>query len=901
MEFATVLNHLQVHFGVDGALSALGSCEDLNFKLKSQPGANLSIPVGKYVVKYIRAGNDQTVEDHIKVQHQVMRHLATANVPYRCPLPMKCKDSEETTVRIHANGIDYIMHLLTYQDGDLLSNQKYFSPHLLESFGVMIAVLSDAMRTSGASTERKTQWDMETAYELIQSYALSVEDEHRRANMLAMSKEMNDIILSHGTNLRKQLVHADLAPYNVLVHATKRNDGQPILDAIIDFGDVSVSWLVAEIAVALTPLLVPPETDLQRDGFSDDHHPLRTTLLVLRGFLKQTPLNRDEAMALWPLIVLRATVLNLAVAKLLESDPDNDYLKHEIEENVKLVEAVLAVPAASAIAAIVQLCGFTVNDQETISTTQPLTVALAASSSSAVTLDLTSLSDTFAHSGEWLTQRDVSTYWKRALQRAEGSSASSLVVTPVGLPWLIRCQRNVPEVPRSYPTFTALFTANEDVSSLQSFTLTSEYRVTVDHNLSSSSAVAKETLSALYGSDSLTAIDRNVREVVLLSVDRSAAIRVLTVSDSSALASSSSSSSTSSSQVGRTLSVGESLATIIGSVSTVVLQVLQLRSYAFTTLLDHRDLYQPLHHGRPAAADDGAQLFPPLFVTHFDWKYLWRPLSVDPWSLASSSSSAVTAADAYEALRDTAMYARQEYLGSLQEHYYDVDDLSLLPPLILRGDRAHLIAHTGRPLLDMVNNVAVVGHSHPNVERAAMAQLALLNTNSRFVYPGLGQFAQEIVTTAIPEHARHQLNRVVFVNSGSEATDLALRIARTVVSHRRWKARKEQQQQQQGNGGGEDRVPFRWYRDVICMRGGYHGVTTASDEVSTTLNDNPLALETRPDHVHLAPMPNFFRGLYTRDNTIVTSTTVTAPAVQVDPTPEEEELLAAKYAGMLAM
>lgn len=52
------------------------------------------------------------------------------------------------------------------------------------------------------------------------------------------------------------------------------------------------------------------------------------------------------------------------------------------------------------------------------------------------------------------------------------------------------------------------------------------------------------------------------------------------------------------------------------------------------------------------------------------------------------------------------------------------------------------------------------------------------------------------------------------------------------------------------------------------------------------------ALETRPDHVHLAPMPNFFRGLYTLDDAAATG-------IQVDPTPEEEELLAAKYAGML--
>ncbi len=52
------------------------------------------------------------------------------------------------------------------------------------------------------------------------------------------------------------------------------------------------------------------------------------------------------------------------------------------------------------------------------------------------------------------------------------------------------------------------------------------------------------------------------------------------------------------------------------------------------------------------------------------------------------------------------------------------------------------------------------------------------------------------------------------------------------------------------------------YRDVICVQGGYHGITTASDEVSTTLNDNPRSLETRAPWIHLVPMPNPYRGIH---------------------------------------
>jgi len=99
-----------------------------------------------------------------------------------------------------------------------------------------------------------------------------------------------------------------------------------------------------------------------------------------------------------------------------------------------------------------------------------------------------------------------------------------------------------------------------------------------------------------------------------------------------------------------------------------------------------------------------------------------------------------------------------------------------------------------------VNNVAVVGHSHPAVTAAASNQFRLLNTNSRFIYPLLGQYTQLLVSkmtqsiSALSNHCqgcapggKEKEWRVFLVNSGSEATDLALRMARTVSNHRRQK------------------------------------------------------------------------------------------------------------------
>ena len=71
----------------------------------------------------------------------------------------------------------------------------------------------------------------------------------------------------------------------------------------------------------------------------------------------------------------------------------------------------------------------------------------------------------------------------------------------------------------------------------------------------------------------------------------------------------------------------------------------------------------------------------------------------------------------------------------------------------------------------MVNNIASVGHAHPRITEAAHRQLRLLNTNSRFHYQAITEYAERIAAT-LPD----ELDTVFFVNSGSEAVDLAIRL-----------------------------------------------------------------------------------------------------------------------------
>ena len=164
---------------------------------------------------------------------------------------------------------------------------------------------------------------------------------------------------------------------------------------------------------------------------------------------------------------------------------------------------------------------------------------------------------------------------------------------------------------------------------------------------------------------------------------------------------------------------------------------------------------------------------------------------------------------------------RSRAFAEVQEHYYEH------PPRIERGWREHLIGTDGRSYVDMVNNVAVLGHGHPAVADAVARQWRRLNTNSRFNYAAVAELSQRLADT-LPD----SLDTVFLVNSGSESDDLALRLAMAATGR----------------------------QDIVAVAEAYHGWTYLTDAISTSVADNPNALSTRPSWVHTVPSPNAFRG-----------------------------------------
>ena len=172
---------------------------------------------------------------------------------------------------------------------------------------------------------------------------------------------------------------------------------------------------------------------------------------------------------------------------------------------------------------------------------------------------------------------------------------------------------------------------------------------------------------------------------------------------------------------------------------------------------------------------------------------------------------------------------RAELLGSRQKHLGPSLSIAYDAPLhIVCGSRQFLYDSDGRRYLDCINNVAHVGHSHPYVVRAVSEQMAILNTSTRYLHEHLIEYSERLTAT-LPE----PLSVVYLVCSGSEANELALRLARAHTGR----------------------------NEVIVVDAAYHGNTSAMIDLS------PYKFDGRggggcPSWVHKVRTPDVYRGAH---------------------------------------
>ncbi|HTI21589.1 MAG TPA: aminotransferase [Kutzneria sp.] len=676
-------------FGMDAVAHQLGGNQDANFVLRTPAGQPLAV---------LKVSNPAFSAAEISVQDTAADRVATACPELRVAQVLRADGGVARRATVDTPDGPAVARLIRFLDGGTLFGKGYLDPRSVARLGEVAGRVDLALAgLTGDGLGRVLQWDLRHADRTVAALGSSL-PAARRAEVDNAEARAWELLTPLVPDLPVQVVHLDLTDDNTVLGAAG------LVDGVIDFSDLTSTWTVSELAIAISSIL---------------HHPgaePADVLPAVRAYHRLRPLSDAEVDAIWPLVVLRAAVLVVSGCHQVAVDGDNAYAETRLVREWRIADQALAVPPEVMTALIRDALGLS-----TSRASVPNGVLLALPD--AAVLDLSPQSS-LLDEGAW-ENADIA----ERLAADHLAAGHRAVVTKFGEARLAGSQALSQAPPASVATGIDLWTAGAE-----------ELRAPWDGEVSST--------------DSGIVLRADDVELVLHGVDARAT-------------------------------------------GTVVAGVV------VATTMSRRRTRIAVGHQAGSAPEGVAPRYAPG----------WLAMLADPAPLLGLPATSSVA--------DSVLRQRERALADVQEHYYRE------PPRIERGWRHFLVTEDGRPLLDMINNVAVVGHSHPRVARTAERQLRLLNTNSRFNYEAIAAFGARLADLA-PE----PLDTVFLVNSGSEAADLAIRLALVATGR----------------------------SDVVAMSEAYHGWTYASDAVSTSVADNPNALHSRPSWVHTVAAPNPYRG-----------------------------------------
>ncbi len=208
------------------------------------------------------------------------------------------------------------------------------------------------------------------------------------------------------------------------------------------------------------------------------------------------------------------------------------------------------------------------------------------------------------------------------------------------------------------------------------------------------------------------------------------------------------------------------------------------------------------------------------------WNFLRHLLTINPVGFENK----IRAELGFEPAKANTVEAM---LTSRNQHLSSILSVSYKNPLYVnKAVFQYMYDSYGNTILDAYNNIPHVGHSHPKVVRAGQKQLAKLNTNTRYIYDSLANYAEKLLAK-FPA----SLNKVFFVNSGSEASDLAIRLARKHTG----------------------------FSKLMVMEHGYHGHTQAGIDISDYKFNHPKG-QGQKEFILKTPIPDTYLGKYKQND-----------------------------------
>jgi 4-aminobutyrate aminotransferase-like enzyme/Ser/Thr protein kinase RdoA (MazF antagonist) len=722
----------------------------------------------QFVLKVMHPARERSF---IEMQTSALEHLAR-NLPHReLPRVMPASNGERFTTITDERDDQRFVWMLSYIDGVTLAEAHPHPPELLESVGQLLGEMDAALADfDHLAAHRELKWDSARA-DWIAGHLSGLAKDTERAlvgKFLALYQFEVAPVL---LRTRRSVIYGDANDHNVLVTAPWPQPRRA--KALIDFGDMHHTITVSEPAVAAAYALLG----------KDD--PLQAARAIVSGYHRAHPLQESEIAILFPLIAMRLAVSVVISAQRKQVRPDDPYTTISEAPAWEALERLDKINPRFAHYTFRDACGFPPAPKLAaivgyLKKSSPHAAAILdvdPRSAPVHVFDL-SVSSSFLgadpHKAECAT---LSAAITAELQRANAAIGIGRYDEPRPLYTSPRFQSSENPVEESRSIHLGL-----DLFAQPGTPVRAPLAATVEAFANNVQHLDYGPVVILKHTPSPGATDAKEAFYTLYGHLTTDSLKGL--------------------KIGQQIDAGERFAALGNSQENGGWPP----HLHFQIIIDLLDL--------------GTD-FPG--VASASQRNLWKSLSPDPNLLLSIPGKYFPAS---EPTRDETLLVRKRSLGANLSLSYD------RPLKIVRGWKQYLYDDTGRAYLDVYNNVPLVGHSHPRVVHAAQQQLALLNTNTRYLHDNATRYAERL-TQLLPA----PLRVCFFVNSGSEANELALRLAR---AHTR-------------------------REDIVVLDHAYHGHTSTLIDISPYKFNGPGGSGRKP-WVHVAPLPDDYRGLYRRDD-----------------------------------
>jgi 4-aminobutyrate aminotransferase-like enzyme/Ser/Thr protein kinase RdoA (MazF antagonist) len=710
---------------------------------------------------------------NMEMQNAAMIHLAKQNIPLSLPQMIPNLNGETTTTLLDEKGKERTLRVLTWVEGRMFAHVNPKNNSLLKSLGQASGMLCKGLENFNHKGAFRTFQWDNSRVLWVKEHLDKFTNSEQRKIVNYFLQLFENQAIPNLSTLRKSVIHNDLNDLNIVVSGDLVN---PKISGIIDFGDAVFTHTINDLAIACAYAIM------------EKPDPISAAQNVVAGFHESYALEEKEVEVLFPLIAARLliSVTHSAINKV--NEPDNEYLFISEKPAWDLLEKLKAISPSFAHFSFRKACGWEACPKRLVFDKWMAEIreksdtvfhpVIDLKNKKITPFDLSVGSLDLGHNQDF---EDTPKFNKKVNQILE-EKASEVGIGGYG------------EVRPVYTTDAYLVKGN---SGPQWRTV----HLGLDIWMEAGTPVCAP-LDGIVHSFEDNEGDRNYGPTIILEHKISENFIFYTLYGHL------SSESLDGLSEGIKVKKGQQIATI-GDFPINGNWPPHLHFQVNLDMLGWRGDF-------PGVA------FP-------DEQEVWLSLCPDPTSLFPSDSDIFKQYPRTTKSTNTKsklLERRKKILGkNLSVSYQN-------PLHITRAYKQYLYASNGRRYLDTVNNVPHVGHQHPKIVRAAQRQTSVLNTNSRYLHETILEYAEALLATFPPE-----LCVCYFVNSGSEANELAVRMAHT----------------------------FSGQKEMIAMEVGYHGNTNAAVDLSSYKFDGKGG-QGAPNYTHIVPIPDTYRGILRGNN-----------------------------------